>query len=58
MYSVTNYNTCCLSHLQLCKNYIKELSWTQYSNTAYLNNGQTDNNCDLVDYNISYLSRF
>ena len=39
----TNYNTCYfLLHLQLSKNYIKELSWTQHSNTAYLNNGQTD----------------
>ena len=44
---LTNYSTCCfLLHLQLSKNYIKELSWTQHSNTAYLNNGQTDNNCD------------
>ena len=49
VYSVTNYSTCCcLLHLQLSKYYIKELSWTQYSNTAYLNNGQTDNNCELV----------
>ena len=49
VYSVTNYNTCCfLLHLQLSKNYIKELSWTQHSNTTYLNNGQTDKNCDLV----------
>ena len=53
VYSVTNYNTCCfLLHLQLSKNYIKELCWTQHSNTAYLNNEQTDeqtdNNCDLV----------
>ena len=51
VYSVTNYSTCCfLLHLQLSKNYIKELSLTQHSNTAYLNNGQTDkrtrNNCD------------
>ena len=43
VYSVTNYSTCCfLLHLQLSKNYIKELSLTQHSNTAYLNNGQTD----------------
>ena len=29
MYSVTSYSTCCfLLHLQLSKNYIKELSWT------------------------------
>ena len=49
VYSVTNYITCYfLLHLQLSKNYIKELSWTQHSNTAYLNDGQTDNNCDLV----------
>ena len=49
VYSVTNYNTCCfLLHLQLSKDYIKMMSWTQHSNTAYLNNGQTDNNCDLV----------
>ena len=40
---LTNYSTrCFLLHLQLSKNYIKELSWTQYPNTAYLNNGQTD----------------
>ena len=42
VYSVTNYCTCCfLLHLQLSKNYIKELSSNQNSNTAYLNNGQT-----------------
>ena len=29
VYSVANYSTCCfLLHLQLSKNYIKELSWT------------------------------
>ena len=45
VYSVTNFSTCCfLLHLQLCvfKYYIKELSRTQHSNTAYLNNRQTD----------------
>ena len=42
VYSVTNYSTSCfLSHLQLPKNYIKELTWTQHSNTTYFNNGQT-----------------
>ena len=48
VYSVTNYNTCCfLLHMQLSKNYIKELSCTQHSNTAYLNNGQTDRQTDI-----------
>ena len=42
VYSVSNYSTCCSSlHLQQSQNYIKELSWTQHSNTAYLNNRQT-----------------
>ena len=42
VYSVTNYSTCCfLFHLQISKNYLKELSWIQHSNTAYLNNRQT-----------------
>ena len=36
VYSVTNYSTCCfLLHLQLSKNYLKELSWTQHSNTYH-----------------------
>ena len=48
VYSVTNYITCCfLLHLQLSKNYIKERSWTQHSNTAYLNNGQTDKQTNI-----------
>ena len=52
-YSVTNYSTCCfLLHLQLSKNYIKELSWTQHSNTAYLNSVQTDKQT----YNNSWFS--
>ena len=46
VYSVTNYSTCCfLLHLQLFKNYIKELSGLQRTLTT---DKQTDNNCDLV----------
>ena len=39
VYSVTNYRTCCfLLHLQLSKNYMKELNL----DSTYLSNGQTD----------------
>ena len=50
VYSVTYYSTCFfLLHLQLSKNYIKELSWTQHSNTLTTDK-QTDNSCDLVTW--------
>ena len=42
VYSVTNYSTC---------NYPKLYKGAEFDSTfqsAYLNNGQTDNNCDLV----------
>ena len=44
VYSVTNYSTCCfLLHLQLSKNYIKEL----ILDSAYISNGQTDKQTDI-----------
>ena len=65
VYSVTKYSTCCfLSHLQLSKNYIKELNLDSTIHSTHLSKGQTDkqtnrqtdrqtdrqtyNNCDLV----------
>ena len=49
VYYVTNYSTCCfLLHLQLSKNYIKELNSDSTFHSTYLSNRHTDNNCDLV----------
>ena len=49
VYSVTNYSTCYfLLHLQLSKNYIKQLNLDSTFHSTYLSNGQTYNNCDLA----------